>query len=210
MPEQKRSDPSRLSAVSELVQPARFTLDSDICTLGRSSVCDIVVDVETVSRVHAKIERDLVRYVLHDTNSANGTYVNGRRLVAPYVLQDQDLIGFSGAEPLLCFEDSDPTIQLSTGRLRYDPKVMMFFYNFRKLELTPSEFKLLRVLYQNAGQVCSREQCAEAIWEHGYEPDPDNDPLNRVVSNLRQKLKQVDPESDLIETHRGVGYILHL
>jgi two-component system alkaline phosphatase synthesis response regulator PhoP len=114
------------------------------------------------------------------------------------------------AEPLLCFEDSDPTIQLSTGRLRYDPKVMMFFYNFRKLELTPSEFKLLRVLYQNAGQVCAREQCAEAIWEHGYEPDPDNDPLNRVVSNLRQKLKQVDSESDLIETHRGVGYILHL
>jgi hypothetical protein len=171
MSEQKISEASRLSAVSEHVQPDRLTLDKDICTLGRSSVCDIVVDL---------------------------------------VLQDQDLIGLSSSEPMLVFEDADPTIQLAAGRLRYDPKVMTFFLNFRKVELTPSEFKLLRFLYQYAGQVCTRERCAEAIWEHEYEPDPDNDPLNRVVSNLRQKLKKIDPGSDLIETHRGVGYILRL
>ena len=210
MSEQRTADASRLSAVSELVQPTRITLDSDICTLGRSSVCDVVVDLETVSRIHAKIERDVVRYVLYDTNSANGTFVNGRRLTEPHVLQDQDLIGLSGSEPMMVFEDADPTIQLATGRLRYDPKVMTFFLNFRKLELTPSEFKLLRFLYQYAGQVCTRERCAEAIWELDYEPDPDNDPLNRVVSNLRQKIKKIDADSDLIETHRGVGYILHL
>ena len=192
------------------MQPVKFTLDQDICTLGRSSICDIVVDNDAVSRLHAKIERDLVRYILYDSNSANGTFVNGRRLSEPHVLQDQDLIGLSRAEPLLCFEDADPTIQLASGRLRYDPKLMTFFLNYKKVELTPSEFRLLRFLYQYAGQVCTRERCAEAVWEHEYIPDPDNDPLNRVVSNVRQKLKQIDPNSNMIETSRGVGYILRL
>ncbi len=210
MSTQKKLKPSRLSAVSEKVQPDKFTLDEDICTLGRSAICDIVVENETVSRLHAKIERDLVRYILYDSNSANGTFVNGQRIVEPHILQDQDLIGLSGAEPLLCFEDADPTIQLASGRLRYDPNLMTFFLNYKKLELTPSEFRLLRFLYQYAGQVCTRERCAEAIWEHEYIPDPDNDPLNRVVSNVRQKLKKIDPNSNMIETSRGVGYILRL
>ncbi len=212
MTEQKKQQPkpSRLSAVSEIVHPTKFTLEADICTIGRSSICDIVVDIDTISRLHAKIERDLVRYILYDTNSANGTYVNGQQLGEPHILQDQDLIGFSGAEPLLCFEDADPTIQLATGRLRYDPKLMVFFLNYRKIDLTPSEFRLLRFLYQYAGEVCTRDRCAEAVWEHEYIPDPDNDPLNRVVSNLRTKLKKIDPTSTMIETARGKGYVLHL
>jgi len=210
MPKEKKTEPSRLSAVSEVVHPARFTLDQDICTIGRSSVCDIVVEIETVSRLHAKIERDLLRYVLYDTNSANGTFVNGRQIFEPHVLQDQDLIGLSRAEPLLSFEDADPTIQLASGRLRYEPKIMTFFLNYRKLDLTPSELRLLRFLYQFANQVCTRDRCAAAIWEHEYEPDPDNDPLNRVVSNLRQKLSKIDPTTEMIETHRGVGYLLRL
>lgn len=206
----KAPEPSRLSAVSESVEPAKFTLNEDVSTLGRSPICDIVVENNIVSRLHAKIERELLRYVLYDTNSANGTFVNGRRILEPYVLQDQDLIGLGTATPLLCFEDADPTVQLATGRLRYDPSVMMFFLNYKKLDLTPSEFRLLRFLYRYAGQVCTRERCAEAIWEHEYEPDPDNDPLNRVISNLRRKLKKIDPNKDMVETHRGVGYILHL
>ena len=87
MSEQRTAEASRLTAVSELVQPTRITLDTDICTLGRSSVCDVVVDLETVSRIHAKIERDVVRYVLYDTNSANGTFVNGQRVTGSQLLR---------------------------------------------------------------------------------------------------------------------------
>ncbi len=202
-------EPSKLFAVNPDVQPEQFILDKDVCTLGRSPVCDIIMDVKIISRLHAKIERDFSRYVLYDANSANGTFINGHRILDPYVLQNQDSIGLGAAEPLLRFEDADPTAQVDFSRLRYEQQTMMFFLSLKKLELTPSEFRLLRLLYQHANQVCTRERCAEAIWEYEYQPDPDNDPLNRVVSNLRRKFKKIDPSADMIKTHRGVGYILH-
>lgn len=205
-----RSDPSTLSAIHADVQPDKFILDKDICTLGRSSICDIVVAMQTISRLHAKIERDVLRYVLYDANSANGTFVNGHQIREPYVLRDQDLIGLSTPEPLLCFDDADPTVQIATGRLRYDLKTMTFFLNFRKLDLTPTEFRLLHLLYQYASQICTRERCAEAIWGREYNPELDSDALNRVVSNLRGKFKEITHDAEMIETSRGTGYVLHL
>lgn len=87
-----------LYRLQQSIQPAEFVLKGDVCTIGRSSMCDIVlVEHKTVSRLHAKIEREGLRYVLSDTNSANGTFVNERRIHEPYLLQNEDVIGLGSS-----------------------------------------------------------------------------------------------------------------
>ncbi len=55
--------------------------------IGRGNDCDIRIDDDTISRLHAVIQRDASGYLLVDLNSTNGTYVNDKpiqrhRLVA--------------------------------------------------------------------------------------------------------------------------------
>jgi len=49
--------------------------------LGRSSSCELVLGDDTVSRRHAELRVEEGRWLLRDLGSANGTYVNGRRVV---------------------------------------------------------------------------------------------------------------------------------
>lgn len=75
-------------------QTSKTILETDVCTLGRSPTCQIVVQNKIVSRLHARIELDEGRrYILHDAESANGTFVNGHRISEPYLLRDGDEIG---------------------------------------------------------------------------------------------------------------------
>ena len=198
-----------LIALYENIQPAQYTIESDICTIGRSEMCHIVVSANTVSRLHAKIERAGPRFVLYDTNSANGTYVNNRQIRESHLLEDQDLIGLSSAEALLRFEDPDSTVRLVL-RLRYDQQTMTFFLNQKPVDLTPAQFRLLRHLHQHAGSICTRESCASAIWGRNYDAGLDSDALDKAFSNLRRQLRKIDPEADLIETRQGLGYVLNL
>ena len=196
----------RLVAVDPDVRPGEFALVADACSLGRSDLCEIVVPRETVSRLHARVVRDGPRFLLQDAGSANGTFVNGERLTAPHLLADRDRIGLGGPAPLLAYADPDPTV-VAGSRLRYDERALRFSLGPHPVELTPNEFRLLRFLHQHAGQVRTREQCAAAIWGPDYAPGWDADALDRVVSNLRGKLRRLDP-AELIRTRPGVGYEL--
>lgn len=199
----------KLFALHDDIKPALYTIETDVCTIGRSDTCDIVVPLNTVSRLHAKIERDGPRYVLYDTNSANGTFINGRHIREPYMLEDNDEIGLSSGAPLLGFKDPDSTVQVML-RLRYDRQTMTFFLNQKPIELTPAQFRLLHHLHQHSGSVCTRESCAEAVWGRDYDPGMDADGLDRAVSNLRSQLRKIDVEADLIQTRHGLGYVLVL
>lgn len=85
-------------------QPAGYLIEAAICTIGRSSLCQIVIPHPIVSRLHAKVERNGAQYLLSDIGSANGTFLNGRRLVQPHLLLDGDVIGLGSAAPILRFE----------------------------------------------------------------------------------------------------------
>jgi hypothetical protein len=61
---------------------ARFLLDRDLIIAGRHPDSDIFLDDVTVSRSHAEFRREGSRFVLADTGSLNGTYVNRERV--PY------------------------------------------------------------------------------------------------------------------------------
>ncbi|WP_084103765.1 FHA domain-containing protein [Demequina sp. NBRC 110056] len=57
-------------------QGARFLLDVDVTTAGRSVSGDIFLDDVTVSREHARFVRDGKRFLVQDAGSLNGTYLN--------------------------------------------------------------------------------------------------------------------------------------
>jgi FHA domain/WD40-like Beta Propeller Repeat len=57
-------------------------LRGDTVVVGRSSACQIVVQDEQVSRQHAELRRQGDQWVVRDSGSANGTFVNNRRLGA--------------------------------------------------------------------------------------------------------------------------------
>jgi DNA-binding response OmpR family regulator len=199
---------AQIVGLNDDIEPGEYLLADDVCTIGRSSMCHVLIKRAIVSRLHAKIERDGPRYVLHDAGSANGTYVNTRRIYEPHLLKDRDMIGLGGPTALLRFRDPDPTL-IPAFRLTFSEPTMTFILNKKPLDLTPAQFRLLHYLYQHAGEVCTRETCAQAIWGRDYDPGLDADALDRAMSNLRGQLRQVDPDSDLIETRRGLGYLLH-
>ncbi|MDO8107735.1 FHA domain-containing protein [Isoptericola sp. b441] len=59
---------------------ARFLLDSDRTSAGRSPSADIFLDDVTVSRKHAEFLREGEDFVVRDVGSLNGTYVNRDRI----------------------------------------------------------------------------------------------------------------------------------
>ncbi len=177
-----------LIALQPDVRPASFPLSGDGCTFGRAASCDIVVPRPLISRLHARIERVGSHFQLRDLGSVNGTFVNGQPLHEPQVLSNRDVSGLGTALSLLTFIDSDAT-HLAASRLRYDARQMRFFVNHQPVELTPHQFRLLLHLYQHRGAVCSREQCAEAIWGPDFTPGNDATPLDRLISTTRTALR---------------------
>ncbi|GAB3621171.1 FHA domain-containing protein [Glutamicibacter sp. PS] len=59
---------------------ARFLLDTEESLAGRHPDADIFLDDVTVSRRHARFERQGTTYTLRDIGSLNGTYINGDRI----------------------------------------------------------------------------------------------------------------------------------
>ena len=74
------------------------------------------------------------------------------------------------------------------------------------VELTPTEYKLLRYLLANARRVLTRDQILEKVWDYTFAGNASV--LETYVSYLRHKIDAVDPP--LIHTVRGVGYSLRL
>lgn len=73
-----------------------------------------------------------------------------------------------------------------------------------ELQLTPTEYDLLRVLVSNAGRVLTHRHLLEQVWGAGYEEDVH---LLRVnISNLRRKLEPDSARPQYIVTEPGVGY----
>ena len=201
-----------LVAHDEDVAPQEFALTEAECFLGRASDCQVVIKRMIISRQHARIAYDAgdKQFVLHDLGSANGTYVNGKRIHAAHVLAHGDAIGFSLPTPLVSFQDGQRT-HLVLPKLRFDEKRWEFIYKDEKVDLTADQFDLLHHLWENAGDSCDREGCSQAVWHRAYDATMDADALDQIVSRVRARLKKIDPAGvELITTQRGRGYRLEV
>jgi len=74
----------------------------------------------------------------------------------------------------------------------------------RPIELSPTEFRLLRYLLTNTGRVVSKAQILDHVWQYDFGGDAGV--VERFVSNLRRKIDFGGPS--LIHTVRGFGYSL--
>jgi len=74
-----------------------------------------------------------------------------------------------------------------------------------EVELTPREFALLEFLMRRAGEVVTRTEILEHVWDYAY--DGVSNVVNVYIGHLRRKLDS-PVDRPLIRTVRGVGYVL--
>jgi two-component system OmpR family response regulator len=74
------------------------------------------------------------------------------------------------------------------------------------IDLSPTEFALLRYLMANSGRVLSKAQILDHVWQYDF--NGDSGIVESYISYLRKKIDRFDPP--LIHTLRGVGYSLRV
>jgi two-component system, OmpR family, response regulator MtrA len=100
---------------------------------------------------------------------------------------------------------SGPTDDLlRVGPVRIDVAAHTAHRDAEELELTPTEFRLLTELARHAGNVLSREQLLEHVWDYGYLGD--SRLVDAAIQRLRAKVEPDPAHPRIIETVRGVGY----
>ena len=96
-----------------------YPLDRAEAFVGRDLNNDIVINDPEISRRHSRLYAQGNGYVLEDLGSTNGTFVNGQRLLGPYVLRPGDTITF-GERLNMVFEsaeiDQDATMVSPSAR----------------------------------------------------------------------------------------------
>ena len=93
---------------------------------------------------------------------------------------------------------------LQVRSLQIDVDAYEVFFENKKLELTRTEFDLLKLLVENQNRVCTREHILNTVW--GFDTDIETNVVDVYIRHLRTKL-QTDGEP-YIETVRGVGYVV--
>lgn len=97
------------------------------------------------------------------------------------------------------------------SRLRVDDLVLdddahEVFRGDREIDLSPTEFKLLRYLMLNPNRVLSKAQILDHVWEYDFNGDASI--VESYISYLRRKIDNDHDLPPLIHTKRGVGYLL--
>ncbi len=101
--------------------------------------------------------------------------------------------GHDGAAPRLRYRD-----------LEMDEDRHQVWRAGREVELSPTEFRLLRYLLLNPERVLSKQQILDHVWQYDF--NGEDNVVETYVSYLRRKLDDVEPR--LIRTVRGFGYQL--
>ncbi|SFK17118.1 MULTISPECIES: response regulator transcription factor [unclassified Bacillus (in: firmicutes)] len=78
-------------------------------------------------------------------------------------------------------------------------------YQYKSLELTKNEVKILSCLINNRGNIVKRDSLMEYLWKSDYFVDDSTLTVN--INRLRKKLEEIGIENP-IETRRGLGYIM--
>lgn len=97
-------------------------------------------------------------------------------------------------------------LELVLGELRLDVLKRLVYRGETVVETSPREFELLEYLIRNHGQIVSREMLARDVWRDMQTLL--TNVIDVFVNRLRRKLDR-GSETSLIQTVRGVGYIIH-
>ena len=93
---------------------------------------------------------------------------------------------------------------LACDDLMLDLSANKFFKDHHEIELTPTEFALLKMFLENQGRALDRNEMLNAIWGANYFGEPKT--LDVHIRRLREKLEDNPSEPDYIKTVWGRGY----
>lgn len=186
-------------------------------TIGRDGANDIIIDHPLASRRHARLEHDENGYFVRDLESTNGTYLNGDRIEGAHILRNQDKVWVADTE--ITFNDPEATQKgplpaeiLKRARaveegLRVDSRAKEIYLQGKLLDppLTVKEFQLLELLYNHKGQVISKDEIAQNVWDYEVY---DYNAIDALVYRLRQRIEQDPGNPRYLVTVRGFGYKL--
>lgn len=200
-----------LIAQSGPLEGQRWKIRSELL-LGRDPDCDVVIPMRQVSRHHARIFLGENGTLVEDLNSKNGTYINGLHIKEVVRLEEGDEIQVSLAQHFI-YLSSDATMPLEglpldmqRRRLQVDIGARRVWIMETELDppLSASQFNLLRILYEQTGEVVPRSEIIQAVWGKAAEGVTEQ-ALDALVRRLRDRLSEIDPTWDYIVTVRGHG-----
>ena len=195
----------------------RFIIQEPELIIGRGGECGLVLPERQVSREHIRIYRAGEIYYLEDLDSKNGTWVNGRQIKdEPVPLRDGDEINVALATKMT-FIGSEATAPLmvdelpgSLGRLQINRDSRRVFIAGKEVDppLSLPQYRLLEMLYDAGGAVCTRDGVVEAVWPEAVGEGVSEQAIDALVRRLRDRLAEVDPDNQYIITVRGHGFRL--
>ncbi len=206
-----------LVAPEGALKGSRWSLDKDEFVIGRDPTCDLCITDRQISRFHARLRRTGDGYLLEDLGSKNGTHLNGVMIEQGVLLQDGDEVQVALALRLI-FVGTEATVPLTLedmnsqgiGRLRMEVSAHRVWINEREVDppLSPPQFRLLELLYQNPGKVVTRDEIANHVWPGTDGIGVSDQAIDALVRRLRDRLADADPGYDYILTVRGHGFRL--
>ena len=94
---------------------------------------------------------------------------------------------------------------IAVGDLQIDTVTRRVTRRGRLIDLTAKEYALLEYLASRPGQLVTRAEIAEHVWDERY--DPFSNLIEVYIQRLRRKIND-DSATDMIHTRRGQGYVL--
>jgi len=185
--------------------------------IGRDDSSDIQIDDRQVSRRHAEIAQTVNGYTIRDMGSKNGTFLNGENISEePQSIRNGDEIGIALCAKLSCVED-DATAPVIPA-LHRKPSIEMDAAAKRvwvkRAEISPplsvAQYTMLELLYQNAGNVVSRDEIVAVVWSAEQAEGVSEQAIDALARRLRERIAEVDPDHKYVETVRGHGFRLNL
>ncbi len=103
----------------------------------------------------------------------------------------------------------DENTLFKTGKLSVDIAKHTVELNGRPINLTPTEYDVLKVLLMSAGNVVTHRQILQTVWNKSEDMEGVSHLLRVTVSNLRDKLEPDPDRPTYVLTEPGIGYRLY-
>src|ERR1700744_3722538 len=202
---------SRAGYRTQVAATGREALDAAAAQRPDLVVLDLMlpgIDGLEVMRRLREQDRDRIAVILLTAKSEESDRVIGLRLGADdYVVKP-----FSPAELVARVDavlrrfDNSPAHEepMEIGDMKIDPAARQVFVNDDEVQLTQREFDVLLFLARHPGQVFSRNQLMDAIWQYSFYTDTSTVTVH--IRRLRAKIEDEPGQPKHIETVWGVGY----
>ena len=189
----------------------KWAITSEIL-VGRGEDCEIVIPDRQVSRFHLKLIPHLdQRIEIKDLGSKNGSFLNGKKLLESAFIKDGDQIKIALVQDFV-FVSSESTLPLGnakkmSGRLLIDSRARRVWIVEKEVipAFSVQQFSLLQCLYEQSGEVLSREKIVQAVWGLKEGEGVTEQALDALVRRLRDRLHEFDKNHNYIVTVRGYG-----